>query len=343
MAKVKRGNGKTAKGIKHQSMTQKLAKKKAGEQRFSNGKVGIRSTPSNAKVVRSGPTSRPRVSTLERPGKSSRNKRYRQTFHVSEASTITSTGVDRVKLRQKAAQGLKRTGVSTNGDVSEEFTDGERNHDTGSENTTRTPRSPRRERMRELRSAFATSATRSFGSNFSEFDPIAAIRSKMSNVEGRLRGLDIDDDDEDVQSEDNSLRERYSLPEPVFSPSQLRSPKPQPLPSAKIKVPSSSRRRARECAVFDAMSGDESRDSRDVEAPRQQGGRFFFADATIPVLSEDASSDFDTVYTAQSAMENGRLGALPLSHKQESVDAPAIFNPSKGEKQASGGRCRCPD
>lgn len=325
-------------------MTQKLAKKKAGEQRFSNAKVGIRSAPSHVRAVRSDPKSRPRVSTMERPGESSRNKKngHRQTFYTS----ATSTRVDEAKLRLKAAQDLKLIGGSVTGEVSDASPDVERGCDVSSEHTSSNKNSGK-DRMRKLRSAFASSPTRSFGSNFSDFDPISAIRSKMSNVGGRLRGIDVEDDDDDVDSDDNSLRERYSLPEPVFSPTQLRTPKPQPLPSAaKIQPSSSSRQRARQCAVFDAMSGEESRYSRDDESTSRQGGRKFFTDAQIPILSEDASSHFDTVYTAQSAMEDGRLPATggppsPMNRRQVSFDASVMFSPSKEEKQTGGGRCRC--
>ena len=324
-------------------MTQKLAKKKASEERFSNGKVGIRSAPSHVKAVRSDPKSRPRVSTMERPGASSRNNKngHRRTFYTS----ATSTRVDEAKLRLKAAQDLKLIGGSVNGEVSDASPDVEHGYDVDSEHMTNN--NSGKDRMRKLRSAFASSPTRSFGSNFSDFDPISAIRSKMSNVGGRLRGIDVeDDDDDDVDSDDNSLRERYSLPEPVFSPTQLRTPKPHSLPSAaKIQPTKSSRERARQCAVFDAMSGEESRYSRDDEPSSRQGGRQFFSDAQIPILSEDASSHFDTVYTAQSAMEDGRLPATgppsPMNRRQVSFDASVMFSPSKEEKPTGGGRCRC--
>ena len=326
-------------------MTQKLAKKKASEPQFSNVHVQIRSAPSNAKFVRPDPKSRPRVCTLERPGASSRNnkKRHRQTFYTS----ASSNRVDEAKQRLKAAQDLKLIGGSVNDELSEISPDVEQGHAVDATSTTEnaTNKITGKDRMRKIRSAFASSPTsRSFGSNFSDFDPISAIRSKMSNVGGRLRG--IEDDEDDVDSDDNSLRERYSLPEPVFSPTQLRTPKPPTLPPVtKGEVSSSSRERARQCAVFDAMSGEESRYSRDDEPTVRQGGRQFFADAQIPILSEDASSHFDTVYTAQSAMEDGRRPALgppsPMNLRQVSFDASVMFSPSKEEKQKGGNRCRC--
>ena len=330
-------------------MSQKLAKKKAGEQRFSNGRVGIRSAPSHVKAKRSDPKSRPRVSKMERPGASSRNneRRQRQALYTSANSTCTSFG--EAKLRLKVAQDLKLVGGSVNSEVSDASPDIERGYGIKAEHATNSTSGG--DRIQQLRS-------KSFGSNFSDFDPISAIRSKMSNVRGQLRSIDVvEDNDDDVDSDDNSLRERYSLVEPVFSTTQLRTPKhqplrtpkPQPLPPAtKIRPSSSSRDRARQCAVFDAMSSEESRHSRDDEPTKQQSDqeRHFFADAQIPVLSEDASSNFDTVYTAKSAREDGRrLPATgppsPMNRRQVSFDASVMFSPSKGEKQKCGGRCRC--
>ena len=190
-------------------MSQKLAKKKAGEQRFSNGRVGIRSAPSHVKAKRSDPKSRPRVSKMERPGASSRNneRHQRQTLYTSANSTSTSFG--EAKLRLKVAQDLKLVGGSVNSEVSDASPDIERGYGIQAEHATNSTSGE--DRIQKLRS-------KSFGSNFSDFDPIYAIRSKMSNVEGRLRGIGdvVEDGDDDVDSDDNSLKERYSLSVPPW-------------------------------------------------------------------------------------------------------------------------------
>ena len=112
--------------------------------------------------------------------------------------------------------------------------------------------------------------------------------------------------------------------------------------------------------MFDAFSGDEeSRVSRESKVSRMTSKaswdtkamqRHIFADAQIPELSEDdsVSSNFDTVYTEQSAMEDGRLPAtalpLPLNHRRQvSFDAKIVLSPSTAEEKQtkSDGKCRC--
>jgi len=337
------GSGKkkmAKKRVKHQTMTQKLARKKASEVRFRNARVGIRSAPSRARssVPRPDPKSRPRVRTLERPGvSSSRNKRHRPTtFYASP----TSPRVDEAKRRLKVAEHRKPTDIIANSDAVSE--------DSSIEQPGPSP-------TQKINSPFSF---KSFGSNYSNFDTITAMRTKQSNAWGR-----IDNDGSD--SYDNcSLRERYSRPEPVLLPTELRTPKPKPKPlpplsSSKLqRQPSTrSRQRARQRAMFDAMSADdESRMSRESKVSRNSKAswdtkateRHFFADAQIPELSEDesASSNFDTVYTEQSAMEDGRIPAtglpLPLNRRRQvSLDAKIMISPSTEEKQTSSGRCRC--
>ena len=334
------GKKKTAKRVKHQTMTQKLARKKASQERFRNVRVGIRSAPSRARssVPRPDPRSRPRVCTLERPRAStSRNKRHRPTtFYASP----TSPRVDEAKRRLKVAEHRKPTDILANGDAMSE--------DPSIEQPGPSP-------TQKINSPFSF---KSFGSTYSNFDTITAMRTRLSNAGSR-----IDNDGSD--SYDNcSLRERYSRPEPVLLPTELRTPKPKQKPlspqsSSKLqRQPSTrSRQRARQRAMFDAMSGDEeSRMSRESKVSRNSKAswdtkateRHFFADAQIPELSEDESesSNFDTVYTEQSAMEDGRIPAtglpLPLNRRRQvSLDAKIMISPSTEEKQASGGGCRC--
>ena len=340
------GKKKTAKRVKHRTMTQKLARKKAGEERFRNVKVGIRSAPSRTRssVPRPDPKSRPRVCTLERPGaSSSRNKRHRPTtFYASPTSPRVDEAKRRLKVAEhrklKVAEHRKPTDILANADTVSE--------DSSIEQPGPSP-------VRQIKSRFSF---KSFGSNYSNFDTITAMRTKLSNAGSRI-------DNGGSDSYDNSsLRERYSRPEPVLSPTELRTPKPKALPplsSSKLqRQPSTgSRQRARQRAMFDAMSGDEeSRMSRESKVSRNSKAswdtkateRHFFADAQIPELSEDesASSNFDTVYTEQSAMEDGRLPPtglpLPLNHRRQvSLDAKIVLSPSTEGKQTSGGRCRC--
>ena len=352
------GKTKTAKAKRvkhHQTMTQKLARKKASEERFRNVRVGIRSAPSSraarSSVPRSDPKSRPRVCTLERPGTSSsrNNKRPRPTtFYASP----NSPRVDEAKRKLRVAEHRKPkpTDILPAND----------DDDAVSEDL---PSIAEPSPTHKMKSAFSFKS--SFGSNFSDFDTITAMRTKLSNFGSR-----IDDDGSESDDNNRSLRERYSRPEPVFSPTELRTPKPMPKPKLKQPPLSSSklqrqpstrsRQRARQCSVFDAMSGDEeSRVSRESKVSRMTSKaswdtkamqRHIFADAQIPELSEDdsVSSNFDTVYTEQSAMEDGRLPAtalpLPLNHRRQvSFDAKIVLSPSTAEEKQtkSDGKCRC--